>query len=169
MKNGHRQSFSWPCFREDILLTSWLFQGGFPPSRMLFNWGKPQFQETCISDADLCQSLFKWHVWEVMNLAVMCKENTAADVTVVVLCCIYLWICLSSFTFKATLFRRAPLHWSATKVRVRWPTKDPEGMYSPLTNMFNIPFITKIISELHWYQTSLKTEVRIHASSWSRL
>lgn len=68
------------------------------------------FQGTSRSDADLCESLFKWRVWEVMNLAVRCKENTAADVAVVVLCCIYLWTYLSSFTFKATLFRKVPLH-----------------------------------------------------------
>lgn len=127
------------------------------------------FRELLSQIADLCESLFKWHAWDVMNLAVRCKENTAADVTVVVLCRVYLWTCLSSYTFKATLFRKVPLHWSATKVRIRWPTKDPEEMYGLLTNVFNIAFITKIISELHWYQTSLKTEVGIHASSWSRL
>lgn len=92
------------------------------------------------------------------EFAVRCKENTAADVTVEILCCVYLWTYLSSFTFKATPFRKVPLHWSATKVRIRWPTKDPEEMYGLLKNVFNIAFITKIISELI---SDFQTDIRI--------
>lgn len=51
------------------------------------------------------------------------------------------------------------------KSKSMWPTADPEETLGLLTSAFNTAFITKIISELHWYQTSLETEAGIHTSS----